>query len=163
MSACGFGSSMGRVSNANSYDLVERVDWLAWRNHLFQMSDALPRLPVFSDCAIQHTSGVEGFDPRFMRPSASVRYTFEDAWLLIKGESARSVPTSSQFPVLATTLVYGYLQPYFYGADHCVGCESIQNCADGAPRHGSAEVWRRYGTIHHITRAVEDLAALSWP
>ena len=162
LSACGFPSSMGGVQR-NSYELVERVDWVAWRESLYQLRRRIPRLPDFSDCAIQHTSGVEGFDPRFMRPAASIRYTWEDAWLLIKGESARSVPTSSQFPVLATTLVYGYLQAYFYQAGHCSGCASIQDCADGGPRHGSAEVWRRYGTIHHITRAVEGLSALSWP
>ena len=162
ISACGFPLSMGRVQR-NSYDLVQRVDWMAWRNNLYQMRQGLPRLPLFSDCAIQHTSGVEGFDPRIMQVSAAIRYTRSDSWLLIKGESTRISPASRQFPYLATGLVYGYLQPYFYGADHCVGCESIQNCADGAPRHGSAEVWRRYGTIHHITRAVEDLAALSWP
>ena len=162
ISACGFPSSMGRVQR-NSYELVERVDWIAWRDSLFQLRHALPRLPDFSDCAIQHTAGVEGFDPRFMRPSASIRYTYEDDWLLIKGESTRVFPASRQFPVLATTLVYGYLQPYFYQAGHCVGCASIQSCADGASGHGSAEVWRRYGTIHHITRAVEDLVALPWP
>lgn len=162
ISACGFPSSMGRVQR-NSHDFVERVDWVAWRNDLFQKRDALPRLPVFSDCAIQHTSGVEGFDPRFMQVSAAIRYTYSDFWLLIKGESTRIIPAASQFPALATSLAYGHLQPYFYQARHCSGCASIQSCADGALGHGSAEVWRRYGTIHHITRVVEDLAALPWP
>ena len=162
ISACGFPSSMGPVQR-NSHDFVERVDWVAWRSHLFQMRDAIPRLPIFSDCAIQHTSGVEGFDPRFMQVSAAIRYTYSDFWLLIKGESTRIIPALSQFPVLATSLVYGHLQPFFYQAGHCSGCASIQDCADGGPRHGSAEVWRRYGTIHHITRVVEDLAALPWP
>ena len=38
--------------------------------------------PTFSDCAIQHPVGVEGFNPRTMQVSASVRYALPDQWLL---------------------------------------------------------------------------------
>ena len=159
LSACGFPFSMGGVRR-NSNDFSQRVEWIAWRDSLYQHRHSLQRLPMFGDYAIQHTSGVEGFDPRTMQVSASIRYTWSDRWLLVKGESTRVRTPSIQFPELATILVYGSLQQYFYGADHCNGCLSIQNCADGQPGHGSAEAWRRYGTIHHITRALEDLAAL---
>ena len=159
ISTCGFPLSMGGVGR-NSHDFVQRVEWLAWRDSIYQRRHTLQRLPMFSDCAIQHTAGVEGFDPITMQISASIRYTLSDCWLLIKGEGTRVRVPSVQFPELATTLVYGHLQQYFYQADHCSGCASIQRCADGQPGHGSAEDWRRYGTIHHITRALECLAAL---
>lgn len=162
ISACAFPSSMGGVQR-NSHDLAQRADWVAWRNSLYRQRQNLGRLPMFSDCAIQHTLGVEGFDPRIMQVSASVRYTSSDDWLLIKGESTRMNPAVRQFPTLATSLVYGHLQQYFRQASHCTGCASIQDCADGAPRHGSAELLRRFGTIHHITTVVQDLAALPWP
>ncbi len=162
VSACAFPLSMGGIDR-HSHQFVERADWLAWRNNLHSQRDTLPRLPTFSDCVIQHPRGVEGFDPRIMQVSASVRYTLVDRWLLLKGESTRITPPTAQFPDLATLLVYGQLQPHFAGQDHCDGCASMKASADGASRLGSPEVWRRLGTIHHITTAVEQLDLLPWP
>jgi len=162
MSACAFPSSMGGVKR-HSHDLVERADWLAWCNSIYGRRSSRPRVPTFSDCVIQHPSGVEGFDPRIMTISASIRYTLPDKWLLVKGESARRTLPSVQFPRLATQLVYGHLKRHYAGEDHCQGCASMKAAADGVKGFGSAEVWRRLGTIHHITRVVEDLESLTWP
>jgi hypothetical protein len=82
VSACAFPMSMRGVDR-HSHDLVVRSDWIAWRDHLYARRHGFPRLPTFSDCAIQHPLGVEGFDPRIMQVSASIRYTLEEAWLLI--------------------------------------------------------------------------------
>ena len=161
VSACAFPYSMSVVGR-DSHKFVERAEWMAWRDGLY-VNRTDRRLPTFSDSAIQHSTGVEGFDPRIMPVSASIRYAVSDGWLLIKGESTRRTPPSRQFPVLATRLAYGFLRSHFAGADHCVGCESIKNAADGAPRLGSPEAWRRIGTTHHITTVMEDLASLSWP
>jgi len=162
LSACAFPSSMGGVER-NSHKLVDRADWIAWRRGCFERRQTLVRLPTYSDCAIQHPEGVEGFDPSKMRASASIRYTKSDDWLLIKGESTRMKLASEQFPDMATQLVYGNLKAHFAGDLHCAGCASIKYAADGAPNYGSAEVWRRLGTIHHITQVVQELDALSWP
>jgi hypothetical protein len=162
VSACAFPNHMGGVQR-HSFELVERAEWVAWRDKLHATRSSLPRLPAFSDCGIQHPVGVEGFDFRIMQVSASVRYALPEEWLLIKGESTKSTPPSSQFPVLATRLVYGHLSSYFQGESHCDGCSSIKAAADGQPKLGSAEVWRRLGTVHHITTAVEGLDSLSWP
>ena len=162
ISACAFPSSMGGV-NRNSYAYVERGEWIAWRNNLYARRSEIPRLPSFSDCAIQHTTGVEGFDPRIMQASAAIRYTLADHWILIKGESTRNIPPSMQFPALATNLVYGVYRNSYIGAGHCGGCASINASADGAPGIGSPEAWRRLGTIHHISTVAMGLEALSWP
>ncbi|HVM33554.1 MAG TPA: hypothetical protein VMU88_10500 [bacterium] len=159
VSACGFPSSMGIVDR-NSHELVDRVDWLAWRNNLFSRRSEIPRLPTFSDCAIQHSKGVEGFDPITMKASAAIRHTSADSWLLIKGVSIRSVLPTIQFRGLASQLVTGELREHFRGPTHCGGCSSVQAAASGAPRLGSLGAWRRLGTIHHITTVVEDLSAL---
>ena len=162
VSACAFPLSLGGV-DPHSHDLVERAEWLAWRQGLYERRQSLPRLPTYSDCAIQHPAGVEGFDPRFMAVSAAIRYTLDEDWLLIKGESSRRTLPSVQFPQLAMQLVYGHLRQHFAGSQHCAGCTSIKAAADGAPKMGSAEVWRRFGTIHHITRVVTALSGLAWP
>ncbi|MDP2815586.1 MAG: hypothetical protein Q8O19_02775, partial [Rectinemataceae bacterium] len=88
LSGCSFPPSMGAVKK-NSWSLVQRLEWISWRDHLFANRKGLKRLPSFGDCAIQHPAGVEGFDPRTMAASAAVRYTLQDRWLLIKGQSTK--------------------------------------------------------------------------
>lgn len=162
LTSCGFPRSMGGVGK-HSFDVVERSDWLSWRDHLYAKRGEIPRLPSYSDCAIQHRAGVEGFDPRYMQVSASIRYTLGEAWLLIKGESTKSVPPGGQFPQLGARLVAGDLNKYFAGFDHCGGCGEMVLAVAGAPKYGSAEVWRRLGTIHHLATVARALEALAWP
>lgn len=161
VSASAFPMGMGSVDR-HSHALVERAEWIAWKEGLYLNRWNVPRLPTFSDCGIQHPKGVEGFDPVTMQVSAAVRYALPDDWLLIKGESTRQNPASAQFPILANRLVYGNLRSYYASAHHCKGCELMKNSADGAPKLGSAEVWRKLGTIHHLTTVTEQLSALSW-
>ena len=163
VSASAFPLSMG-VVNRHSSARIERSEWLAWRNGLFAQRATLERLPTFSDCAIQHPVGVENFDFRTMQVSATIRYTSDDDWLLIKGESTRVSRPSIQFPILATKLVYGQLQSAFEETHHCYACQMVKDSADGSSGLGSAEVWRQIGTIHHITTVVQDdLASLQFP
>ena len=156
ISGCAFPRSMGVVQR-NSYAYIERMEWIAWRDNLWANANQIERLPTYSDCAIQHPMGVEGFDPIRMQASASIRYTLAENWLLIKGEGTRRFPASEQFPQLATQLVYGIHSHHFMGRDHCPGCLSIAMAADGEPRLGSPEVWRRLGTIHHISTVLQQL------
>lgn len=160
VSACAFPVSMGGVDR-HSHDLVERSEWLAWRDHLYANRGNLARLPTYSDYAIQHPRGVEGFDPRIMQVSATIRYTTGEHWLLVKGESTRSELPSSQFPLLATRLVYGHLQRYFAGPSHCVGCHLVKATADGAGGNGSAGAWRKLGTVHHLSAVTQELGNLA--
>jgi hypothetical protein len=162
VSACAFPKSMGVVTR-DSHSLVERAEWIAWRDHLHARRNSLVRLPAFSDCAIQHPTGVEDFDFRTMQVSASIRYALSEAWLLVKGHSTRITRPGHQFPDLATRLVYGHLRTEFAGPAHCEGCRSIKAAANLAEGFGSAEVWRRLGTIHHIAMVMQGLASLPWP
>lgn len=161
LSACAFPSSMGGVER-NSHKLVERTEWIAWLNRLHARRGSLARLPTFSDCAIQHPAGVEGFDPLTMQVSASIRYTLPEPWLLIKGESTRTTRPSLQFPNLAQKLVYGPLRAFYCGERHCAGCDGMKAAADRATGFGSPGVWRRLATIHHLTMVREGLAVLPW-
>jgi hypothetical protein len=159
VSGCAFPQSMGGVGR-NSFELMDRADWTAWRLGVFSQRTRIPRLPTYSDCAIQHPSGVEGFDPRLMSASAAIRYTLPEQWLLIKGQSTRTMAPSVQFPALATQLVYGPLRRYFAGDDHCPACSLMKAAADGAKGCGAPVVWRRLGTAHHIVQTIEGLDAL---
>lgn len=161
VSGCAF--PMRMQVNRHSHALVERAEWHAWRTGLYERRTHLRRLPTFSDCAIQHAAGVEGFNPKTMQVSASIRYAVPDFWLLIKGQSTKSKAAVVQYPALATKLVYGDLKSYFAGNTHCHGCMLMNEAADGAPRLGSPEIWRRLGTIHHVSMIMQGLASLSWP
>lgn len=162
ISASAFPLSM-QIVDRNSHEMVERAEWMSWRDSLYARRTDIGRLPTFGDCCIQHPRGVEGFDPRMMQVSASIRYTWRDRWLLIKGESTRRTLPSVQFPTLAAQLVRGVHRGHFYGPDHCEGCRLIEASADGEPGLGSAEAWRRLGTIHHITTVAEQIDGLPWP
>lgn len=161
VSGSAFPRSMGMVGR-NSFAQVERAEWIAWRDSLHARRGELIRLPTFSDCAIQHPLGVEGFDPLKMQVSASVRYAESDNWLLLKGESTKKVPAKTQFPKLGAELVTGDQRQHFLGPNHCSGCSSIVAAANGASGFGSAESWRRIGTIHHITTVVQGIGELIW-
>ena len=162
VSACSFPLGMGAVER-HSHALVERTEWVAWKERLYDARFALERLPTFSDCAIQHPLGVEGFNFRVMQVSAAIRYTLEQQWLLVKGEGTRTVPAALQFPELARRLVYGDLEGYYAGTAHCFGCTGIKMAADGLPKRGSPGVWRRIGTIHHMSAVMQAIDSLAWP
>ena len=163
VSACAFPLTMGIV-DTHGHELVERTDWISWKENLYNRRSELVRLPNFSDCVIQHPRGVKGFDPRTMSVSASIQYAGENDWLLIKGESTRLTPAVVQFPELATRLVYGHLRPFFLAPPvHCAGCEAMRKAADGAPGYGATEVWRHLGTIHHMSVVMQKLSSLAWP
>ncbi len=147
----------------NSHAFEDRSEWLSWRDGPYSRRRALARLPTFGDCAIQHPRGVEGFDPTKMQMSAAIRYTVDDKWLLVKGESTNTTPARVQFPRLAARLTTGSLATHFSSQDHCAGCRDMVRASSGARGFGSPEAWRRLGTAHHITRASQLIRALTWP
>jgi hypothetical protein len=159
VSGCAFPKSMSGIER-NSYKLVERCGWLAWNEMRINSAASFKRIPTFSDCAIQHPSGVEGFDFRTMSGSATIRYALSKKWLLIKGVSTKKRLPSIQFPELARTLVSGSFRSYFEGHNHCEGCSSMVEASNGKAGFGSPEAWRRLATIHHITTTMQELARL---
>lgn len=156
--ASGFPEHMGVVQTFGALQ-IERVEWIAWLT-LHAQRTKLARLPSFGDYGIQHPEGVEGYDPRYMAMSAATRYTLNTDWLLIKGQSSKVQRMALQYPGLAHQLTQS---ANFYGQSHCQGCGEVHACANGAPGFGSAEVWRRIGTSHHLTVASAQVAAVPFP
>ena len=157
--ACAFPLSMRGIGR-HAHKRVDRSEWISWRDDILRYQQECGRALVFGDYVIQHPAGVENFDPRTMPVSATIRYALDDAWILIKGESTRVVSARDQFPALATKLVYGRLRAIYKGSWHCPGCSSMKVAADGGTGFGSAEAWRRLGTIHHICQTLDGLNAL---
>ncbi|WP_437587347.1 beta family protein [Sorangium sp. So ce1000] len=156
--ASAFPEHMGVVDTFSSL-VIERSEWKAWLL-LHAQREQLPRLPTYGDYGIQHPTGVEGFDPRYMQMAASVRYTLTDQWLLLKGQSTKRQSPSLQYPGLAKQLI---AHAAYFGQSHCRGCAEAVSCASGTPGLGSPEAWRRIGTSHHIKVAVGQLGAIAPP
>ena len=159
---CAFPLSMKLVAR-DSHAHTARMEWNAWRDSVYLHASEFARVPTFGDCVIQHTKGVEGFNPKTMQGSAAIRYALGNEWLLLKGRGTRKASTKIQMPKLARELVAGGLRVHFRGPDHCAGCRRIQEAAGGAPGAGSLMTWRRIGTVHHITTTVEAIQRLHAP
>ncbi len=161
LSACSFPKKLSAVKRDSSGNF-ERSEWLSWRDNFYRNRHSLTRLPLFSDCAIQHPSGVEGFDFRIHPVSAAIRYAQEESWLIIRGVSTKTPSKSAkeQFPRLADRLYSGSLKDLYLGSDHCEGCASIKKASIGHKGFGSPEIWRRIGTIHHLTTVLQQLSSL---
>lgn len=135
---------------AESEELFDRHDWRLWR--AVDVS-AAPRKPTFGDFAINHPE-LSDPDPRTMRPSASIRYTTDTQWLIVKRRWVRhgydQYRDASQ--IVAARAEYA-------GSAHCRGDGFIDACAAGGPT-GNLTTWRAVGSCHHLRTTVETLASL---
>jgi hypothetical protein len=134
--------------------LIDRMEWRLWLD-LWRRRRELPRRPTFGDYAISHPEPAE-VDPRVMRPSASIRYTTEEAWLVLKGRNLRD-NGFSQFHEVCSELIRC---PEFSGADFSWGDGYIYDCAYQRAGPGNLTTWRKVGTSHHLGFAVRQLANL---
>lgn len=134
-----------------------RADWALWRG-LIRAVHRPRRLPTFGDYAIQHHELVE-YDPITMKMSPNIRYTCDDAWLILRGKSVKSKGWEQVYG-LARDLVQ---RTEFRGAGHCWGCDYIFRTAQQKEKTGGATLWRRVGTVHHLTTVTEQLASFPWP
>ena len=130
---------------------IERVEFPIWR----ALAAEHPRLR-FGDYAIQHPT-LKELDPKKIKPAAAIRYTDEDHWLVVKGNSVKD-HGGAQFRSLAKRVVTA---PEYKQPAHCTGCEAAMACSEGELTAGSLEAWRRYGTTHHLTLTTEQLGALA--
>lgn len=158
VAASAFPQTLGAVQRQSTTTL-ERTEWLAWAR-LHAGRGSLVRMPTFGDYAIQHPFVMEGYDPRYMPPSANIRYTLDDEWLILKGQSVRRAPGKAQFQALAQALTS---DARFMGQGHCKGCAEAHACAGGAAGYGASAPWRRIGTTHHLTHVMSQVAALPFP
>jgi hypothetical protein len=91
-----------------------------------------------------------------MVPSAAIRYTADDEWLIVRGTSVRSGAKFGQFHGLARTLV---AQPQYLGTAFSWGDKFIDDCSRGG-KTGNLTTWRKVGMNHHIEFVATQIAAL---
>jgi hypothetical protein len=140
--------------------LITRADWLNWRSQV--VGQKLPRKPSFADYSIQYGEYVEPVDN--CNPSASIRYTLDDQWLIMRGEALRSKkkengPGSAQWVANAILLRD---RDDFFGEKFSDGDAYIFRMSTKTSRpNGSPMTWIRAGLNHHLTAVSRQIAGLS--
>ncbi len=141
--------------------VLPRRDWRAWRDQV-TVRPPLPRLPAYGDYTIQHPVFREpGFGLNF---SASIRYSAEEDWVVMRGEGVRNDdgPGYSQWPANATLLCE---RPEYRGESFSAGDRYIKEMSEeveknGSGRTGSAGTWLQAAFNHHLTLTVRQISTL---
>ncbi|WP_374300485.1 hypothetical protein [Paracoccus sp. (in: a-proteobacteria)] len=136
--------------------IVERHEWAVWLAN----RGAAGRAVSYGDYATIHPIPVEeGLDPRTMNPTASVRYAFEDTWVLLRGQGTRTRGGQgfAQFLGHADTIV---AMPQYRGAPFSFGDAKIMRIHQRVEGQGNLETWVSIGVNHHIAEIVGQLATL---
>lgn len=151
-----FPKDLTKYQRNDIYEL-DRNDWLFWLNDVRNITE-FPTSPNYGDYTIQHAK----YYPRlaFFEPSASVRYTSDMKYIIMKGEKPSNEGASSaadQYRAHSQILVerreYKRSKPS-YGDDY------FYYLSTGA-KVGRAETVLRAGINHHITHVVHQIANLS--
>lgn len=131
--------------------VVVREEWDLWNAVLRSRPS---RLPTFGDYGISHPEPSE-VDPRVMRPSASVRYTANASWIVLKARNLRDYGYE-QFHDVCRELI-GMTE--YSGREFSWGDGYIDDCANERVGTGNLTTWRRVGTSHHIAFVEGQLAS----
>jgi hypothetical protein len=146
-----FPESMGSIKKGG--EIVPRYEWQLYKMLIANLRRESGRLPSFGDYAINNPKEVE-LDWRIVKPAATIRYTIEDGWYIIKGDSVR-IYGFEQYHKLSQNILASH---YYGGSTFSWGDDFIQRCANGG-NTSNLSMWRQVGTNHHIVKVTRDIAS----
>jgi len=150
-----FPSHMGMIQT--KLEIVPRHEWALYKLVAVALAKAGVRIPAFGDYVINHPELLQK-DMRLLKPSATIRYAIDDAWLIVKGKNVRDYKYG-QYRGLAKS-VLGHSS--FLGTSFSKGGKYISDCANGTESTGNLSTWRWVGTNHHLEKVVRDLSSFSY-
>jgi hypothetical protein len=138
----------------NQITPLRRLEWWLYQG-LRSQRHGIPRLPTFGDYGITNPDQVENsIDPKFMRPTAHLRYATENDWLIVKTRTIDSGGIDA-LPELFRALVE---RPEY----QCVSTSSadrwVEQVSQGKVTPGNTTTWRQHGTGRHLTVATRQLS-----
>lgn len=151
-----FPKSMAEVRDRD--EVLPRYEWNLYKKLVRALSIAGVRLPTFGDYTISHPD-VPNLDWRLVKPAASIRYTVDDAWYIVKGQNVRD-NRFAQYQGHCKTVI---ASRYYCGPTFSIGDKYIADCAAGKESTGNLTTWRKVGTNHHLAKLVHDISSFSWP
>ena len=150
-----FPRSMGEVRSGVS--IIPRNEWLLYTLLIEQLGKSGTRIPAFGDYVINHPV-IPALDMRFVKPFASVRYTIDNAYLIVKGRNVRDYKFD-QYRGLCGEVTRSR---HYRGQSFSEGDKYIYGCAHGTESTGRLTTWRWVGTNHHLEQVAGDIANLSF-
>jgi len=132
--------------------LLPRVEWCLWKNsHQTNPS----RKAIFGDYATLHPFLLSPFTG--MNPSASIRYTTDEHWVVMRGQGIRAEGSAgfAQFPANAQSLMD---RSEFCGEDFSYADKYIFERPLHPDKPGNLTTWVTVGVNHHLTFVVRQLA-----
>ena len=135
---------------------LQRDDWLFWRNQVRTLPRDTRR-PTFGDYTIQHPVYRE--PPENSNPSASIRYTHSEYWVIMRGEGLchKGSAGNAQYPAEAQLLCG---MDEFCGAGFSSGDQYIQETSQQPNSPGTPYTWLRAGINHHMTFTTSQILEL---
>ncbi|MCJ7484335.1 MAG: beta family protein [Thermodesulfovibrionales bacterium] len=131
-------------------NLLVRSDWNNWKSQL--NSKTIQRIPSFGDYTILHPIYKEQY--QFFPPSASIRYTLKDKWLVMRGQKLKSVQYLANARLLSRESEF-FGDQFSYG-DHYIA----EKGKDLKGKPGNATTWLVAGINHHLACTVSQIANL---
>jgi hypothetical protein len=150
-----FPPHMGEIQT--NLEIIPRHEWALYKLVTGALVKAGVRVPAFGDYAINHPDLLQK-DMRLLKPSATIRYTINDAWLIVKGRNVRDYGYD-QYRSLAKIV---RTHTSFLGTGFSQGGKYVADCANGTEGTGNLSTWRWVGTNHHLEKVARDLASLSF-
>jgi hypothetical protein len=130
-----------------------RREWQVWRRSRRQR---LKRVPTFGDYATLNP--VLSPYVRGMNISASIRYTSDDYWVIMRGEGLRNDdgPKYAQYPANAELLTR---RTEYCGPDFSFGDRYVAQIGLGKKSTGSPTTWLQAAVNHHLTFVARQVAS----
>lgn len=150
-----FPASMAEVTGPLQF--WPRREWAFYQAVLASLGSD-DRIPGFGDYAIAGHGFAQG-DMRLLKPSATIRYTCDDGWIIAKGTNVRD-NGFGQYRGCSGNVTNS---SRYLGATYSPGSAYIDACRSGSASTGNLSTWRWVGSNHHITKVVADLATLFGP
>lgn len=94
-----------------------------------------------------------------MNTSASIRYTAEEHWVIMRGAGLRNEngPGYAQYSANALLL---QMRPEYRGPAFCAGDQYIDDIVNGRKNTGTPTTWLQAGMNHHLTLVASQIATL---
>lgn len=96
------------------------------------------------------------FDPKKMKRSANIRYTFGEYWLVLKGSALSKPKDFEQYFTQAGEICES---AHYLGDSYSQGDTHIKLCQLRKVTAGSPTIWNWVGNNHHFTKVIADLFA----
>ncbi len=132
---------------------IPRNEWLLYKLLVPSLSRAKLRIPSFGDYVINHPAVLQ-MDMRLLKPTGTIRYAIDDAWLIVKGPNVRDNGYGQYVGHCKTVDT----SSVFLGATFSKGDKYISDCAAGIASTGNLSTWRWVGTNHHLEKVARDVA-----